>query len=326
MADASPTMPVRARQNYSTSDPEEAHEFIKASYGEHSPFISGDRESFAFSASSAVAEGFSVERVRHSLHVVARSAVFSDLCVIRPVSGLCRYVAGHEEAGGTSAPILAIPDRDLCVEWADSAVGVMRFDRQRFGRVASTLTGVDPDALRFVGLSPKSPSLGRHWDSVVRHVTRDLLTDEELMTSPLVRAETFRQLVTAVLTVFPNTALSDEPAWAGEGAEPAVVRRAVEFIDSNAASDIGIAEIARASGIGSRGLQAAFRRHRDTTPMGYLRRVRMERAHRDLQIGDHTRGDSVSAIASRWGFTHHGRFAVEYRRLFGCAPSQTLRG
>jgi AraC-like DNA-binding protein len=50
----------------------------------------------------------------------------------------------------------------------------------------------------------------------------------------------------------------------------------------------------------------------------------MERAHLDLQHAQP--GDtSVAALAARWGFTHLGRFAVEYRRRYGHSPSQTLR-
>jgi AraC-like DNA-binding protein len=252
-------------------------------------------------------------------------AIFHDLCVIRPVSGMCRYSAGREESGGTSLPILAVPHRALSVEWADSAVGVVRLDSDRVCRIAAEVTGIDQDVLRFVALSPISPALGRYWDSVVRHVARNLLPDEELMSSPLVCEQAFRQLAVALLTVFPNTSHTQDPASGADAAEPAVVRRAVEFIDANAGRDIGIAEIAEASGISARGLQAAFRRHRDSTPLEHLRRVRMERAHRDLQAGDPARGDSVSAIATRWGFTHHGRFAVEYRRNYGCSPSRTLR-
>lgn len=325
MASASSSVLEMARQSFATSSPEHAHEFISAAYGRHTPRISGDRKRFMFSALSIAVDAFSVARVRHSMHVVAPEAVFDNLCVIRPVSGVCRFTAGREEAGGTSLPILAAPHQALCVEWADSVVGVVRLDADRVFQVAGEVTGVDQDAMRFTGISPRSSTLGRYWDSVVRHVTRHLLPDEELMSSPLVREQAFRQLAAALLTVFPNTSQAYERASGADDAEPTVVRRAVEFIDANAGRDLGVAEIAEASGIGTRGLQAAFRRHRDTTPIEYLRRVRMERAHRDLQAGDPTRGDSVSAIAARWGFTHHGRFAVEYRRAYGCSPGHTLR-
>lgn len=77
---------------------------------------------------------------------------------------------------------------------------------------------------------------------------------------------------------------------------------------------------------GPRSRQLAFRRHRDSTPLEYLRRVRLERADRDLQTGDPTRGDRVEAIAARWGFAHPGRFSVLYREHYGRSPSATLRG
>ena len=58
--------------------------------------------------------------------------------------------------------------------------------------------------------------------------------------------------------------------------------------------------------------------------MEYLRRVRLDRAHRDLQAADPA-VDTVTAIAGRWGFTHAGRFSTAYKREFGTAPSETLR-
>ncbi len=34
-------------------------------------------------------------------------------------------------------------------------------------------------------------------------------------------------------------------------------------------------------------------------------------------------GTTVTEVALRWGFYHLGRFAQEYRALFGQSPSQT---
>jgi transcriptional regulator GlxA family with amidase domain len=105
---------------------------------------------------------------------------------------------------------------------------------------------------------------------------------------------------------------------------PPVLRHAVEFIDENANLDIGLNDIAAAVHVTPRTLQYVFRRHLDSTPLEYLRRVRLLRAHRDLQAADPT-VDTVTAIAGRWGFTHAGRFSVAYKRVFGTAPSATLR-
>ena len=70
-------------------------------------------------------------------------------------------------------------------------------------------------------------------------------------------------------------------------------------------------------------MQLAFRRHLDTTPLGYLRRVRLDYAHRQLAAAD-PRYESVTAVAYRWGFSS-SRFAAYYRQAYGVLPSQTLR-
>jgi AraC-like DNA-binding protein len=107
-------------------------------------------------------------------------------------------------------------------------------------------------------------------------------------------------------------------------AEAAVVRRAVRYVELSAHRPIGIPDIAAASGVGPRALQLAFRRYADTTPWSYVRSVRLERAHRDLEAA-HAGADTVLAIASRWGFSNRSRFAAEYRAAYGETPAATLR-
>jgi AraC-like DNA-binding protein len=59
--------------------------------------------------------------------------------------------------------------------------------------------------------------------------------------------------------------------------------------------------------------------------MGYLRRVRLDGAHRDLQDADPTAGATVAAIAARWGFGPTTRFTSSYQEQYGALPSHTLR-
>jgi transcriptional regulator GlxA family with amidase domain len=59
--------------------------------------------------------------------------------------------------------------------------------------------------------------------------------------------------------------------------------------------------------------------------MTYLRHLRLHRAHSELVDAD-PRSVTVTAVASRWGFLHFGRFAAQYSQLFGESPSATLRG
>lgn len=103
---------------------------------------------------------------------------------------------------------------------------------------------------------------------------------------------------------------------------PAAVRSAMAFMESQAADPIGLPEVAGAVQLSPRALQAAFRKHLGTTPLGFLRATRMARAHADLQAA--RPGETVSAVANRWGFSQLSRFAHDYKERYGMLPRETL--
>lgn len=109
------------------------------------------------------------------------------------------------------------------------------------------------------------------------------------------------------------------------GPGPATVRRALAYMEEYAARPLTVGALAEAVGLSVRALQQAFARHRGTTPMSELRRIRLARAHRDLRAADPTRGTTVAEIARRWNFGRADRFAAAYRRVYGVPPSRTLR-
>jgi transcriptional regulator GlxA family with amidase domain len=109
-------------------------------------------------------------------------------------------------------------------------------------------------------------------------------------------------------------------------ATPTTLRRAIAFIEARAGDDIGLAGIAGAALVTPRAVQIAFRRYRDTTPMAYLRRVRLDRAHEQLRAAAPGRGASVTTVAARWGFASPSRFTAHYRAVYGELPSHTLHG
>lgn len=105
---------------------------------------------------------------------------------------------------------------------------------------------------------------------------------------------------------------------------PRALQEALRFIDANCRYHISIRDIAAAGGVTPRTMQYAFREHLNTTPLEYLRQLRLELAHRELIAADPAR-DTVTAIAGRCGFSHPGRFSSEYKKAFGTEPSNTLR-
>jgi transcriptional regulator GlxA family with amidase domain len=152
-----------------------------------------------------------------------------------------------------------------------------------------------------------------------------VLRDPDVTANPLIAGQLTQRLAAMVLDTFPSTRLATHRRIPPDHATPAVVRRAMDFIEANADREMTLSEVADASGIGPRGLQAAFLRHQDTTPDAYARLVRMERVHRDLQDADPAGRDTVPAIAVRWGFADPGRFAGAYQQAYSRPPDETLR-
>ncbi|WP_432076520.1 helix-turn-helix domain-containing protein [Streptomyces wuyuanensis] len=130
----------------------------------------------------------------------------------------------------------------------------------------------------------------------------------------------------AALGFFPDTYTAREPLLRGPGhVGETTLRRAAAYIDAHAEGPVALSGIAAAAGVSARALQYGFHRHHGTSPMGYLRRVRLERAHRELQAAGPADGETVAEMAARWGWGKPGTFSVVYRRAYGIAPSTTLR-
>ncbi|MGH8919931.1 MAG: AraC family transcriptional regulator, partial [Acidimicrobiales bacterium] len=107
-------------------------------------------------------------------------------------------------------------------------------------------------------------------------------------------------------------------------ARPAPVRKAIDLIELDPAGDLSLARIARAAELSPRSLQRHFRTSVGVTPLEYVTRFRLTRAHEDLRRATPASG-TVTEIALRWGFTHVPRFAGLYKQHYGVAPSATLR-
>ena len=86
---------------------------------------------------------------------------------------------------------------------------------------------------------------------------------------------------------------------------------------------LGSDELAKACGVAERTLQKHFRRFVGRTPSAVRRELRLGQARRELLRAQPQ--DTVTAIASRFGFNHLARFAGVYHERFGETPSATLR-
>jgi len=103
-----------------------------------------------------------------------------------------------------------------------------------------------------------------------------------------------------------------------------LVDQACELMLSRGDEPLSVLEVCSQVGISRRKLNYCFQDVLGTTPVKYLRAVRLNGVRRDLRAA--AAGETVQDIATRWGFWHLSQFAQDYRRLFGELPSATLKG
>jgi AraC-like DNA-binding protein len=220
--------------------------------------------------------------------------------------------------------LAAQPDHPHIATVEDAELEAAFIDPALLSQVADGEPGRTRQPVRVTGYQPVSPQAARAWQATYAYIRDTVLASPDAAGQPLLASTAARLLAVTALATFPTTALTDPAIEDRHDAHPATLRRAMAFIDEHAQADITIADIAAAASVTIRAVQLAFRRHLDTTPTEYLRRVRLDHARHDLLAADPAR-DSVTAVAYRWGFPSPGRFAAYYRAAYGVPPGDTLR-
>lgn len=242
-----------------------------------------------------------------------------------PLRGNLRATIGHDNVPCTPnrAAISSPTNKECCflVE-ADTA------------RIQMSLNGaaVNAQLAALLGEPPKKPvdfavaiDLSRgHGRSLAHHILT-AVTDLEQTGSVLwnsLAGSIFEQFITTALLLSHPHNHSQALERLNKAVAPRGVRRAIDYMQSHLHAPLTLADIIAASGVPGRTLLKHFKDWRGVSPMRHLRNVRLARARQALLRA--SADDSVTEIAMSLGFTHMGRFSLEYRRHFGERPSQTL--
>jgi AraC-like DNA-binding protein len=306
--------------DFETSDADLAQQYLADMYGRSLRTTGLGTGSLRHSRMGA--GSFAVDDIELPMELDFAADSLGLLIVELRAGGGHRDLGGvHEEAGPGDVLLLTQPGLPYRARYRDTHSRAVSLDMSLLARA---LPDAPPGPARFTGYRPATCAAGRHWARTVDYLT-ELLANPEASAQPLIIGTAARHLAATALATFPNTMMPGHRPCDRTDATPPTLRRAVEFIESHAGSDICLGDVAAALRVTPRAVQQAFRRHLETTPTEYLRRVRLERAHRDLLAADAGRGETVAAIARRWGFHSLSRFADRYRAAYGEPPSRTLR-
>src|ERR1700736_5784507 len=313
---------------FRTRSPEQAIYLCETAYYPHRLRLRGPSKSFGLSQRVTSVGPIAVGEVTYETDVAMRfdeARASYHVCV--PLQGWLE--ARHRGQQVTSTPTLASvyrPDAQIAVtRWpAGSRHLAVKIDQVADDRALEALVGRRAHfPIAFDARLPLKTSAVQDWVRLLLMVNRQRERPDSLLRHPLIWDPLLESLIHGFLLVadHPYRDALDAPA---EPARPAAVRDAMENIETCAQMPLTTATLAMQCHVSVRTLQEGFRRHLGMSPMGYLRVVRLRRAHRDLRSA-HPSHSSVASIAHRWGFPHLGRFAAAHKTTFGETPRQALR-
>lgn len=312
------------RVKFTTSDQAEAREFIDQAYGGRLTLSAKRDSNWRVSLNKADAEAFSVAEVTLPADLTFKVTGRDGFVVNTLLGGAIAHDQG--KASRRYRPgdvyVASCPGTRLTSRTHDARMHTISLSGALLAEVAAAAPDGAARPVRFLSLTPLEGG-ARRWRETARFVS-SLLTSPDAGTAPLVISAAARLLAASALTAFPSTAVTEPTAADRRDAHPRTVRRAVSFIEASAGRDITVTDIAAAANVTCRALQLAFRRHLDTTPTAYLRRVRLDYARQELDRAIPGQGATVTAVAYQWGFSSPSRFAEQYRAVYGELPSATL--
>ncbi|MFC4904263.1 helix-turn-helix transcriptional regulator [Kocuria oceani] len=315
-----PATPVSL--HLATTDPDTANEALQQVYSRARMGTVRDRTSFLYSQDVDGDSDLNLGQLTFRGRIAGHMVVDGAFSVMLPrAGGVSWRIDGR--AGGGPGLFLLQPGQEYYGEVDRLSVASVNLGPETLRRTARDVHGDESLEVAFDGPHPVSPGRARYWRSTHEFVSQ-ALTDPAVAAVPLLRTDLLRRMSVATLETF---AFLGDPRTRRTSTtdRQSAYRRAVEYMRAQLSSPITVEDVARHAGLSTIELTRAFRSHTGTTPGGCLRELRLAAAHQDLLQADPEAGDTVRAIALRWGMVHSGDFARRHRQVYGESPVETLR-
>jgi AraC-like DNA-binding protein len=266
---------------------------------------------------------FGAVRFGADMHIQTEAA--TNFHVDIPVAGRCvsRTSATDQVVTQPGTAQVFMPGVEADLRWtADTRQLCVMLDRVAVeSHLAALLSRDLSRPLVFAAVMDLRSSGGITWTQVVKLIDHEMSRYTGLLCHALTRRTLEGLLIEGLLTGQHHNKSEELDRPRGGAGSPAI-RRAVDMIQARPERAWTSGALAAEAGIALRAFQKGFRMATGSSPMAYVRAVRLERAHKELRLSGPPA--TVSQVARRWGFVHLGRFAAAYEQRYGQLPSVTL--
>ncbi|WP_028693835.1 helix-turn-helix domain-containing protein [Pseudomonas cremoricolorata] len=151
----------------------------------------------------------------------------------------------------------------------------------------------------------------------------DTLAQDELDTLPERESALEQTMLSEVLKLMIDPAC-DKQQRSPSSTRSFIVEKCHRMALAQLLDSPSVMELCQRLQVSRRTLQNSFRAVAETTPLNYLRSVRLNGVRRTL-MSTCAAELSIGDAAANWGFYHLSHFAAEYAELFAELPSRTTR-
>lgn len=302
---------------------DEMHAVIQRLFGEHSMEVVSQPKNFHAQLNFCKLQSIGLYSGKYGSHIRVAFPNVSPYIIGIPIRGKAQHEADGvaQQMSMTGLPPAISSGAKLSLDFADD-----------FDHLALY---IDPSVLRkklaaLIGMTPQVPlkfDASATPDRTGARILRRLITllVEELDASggqinPLSLSELEQAIMVCYLCSTPNNYsrwLSETP----DEASPWQVKLCEEYIEANWDQPITIEALTFVTNSSARSIFHAFKSCRGYSPMFFLKRVRLRKAHQLLS--DPNMANSVTDVAFACGFNNLGHFAKDYFEVFGERPSTT---
>jgi AraC-like DNA-binding protein len=312
-------------QAFATRDAEEARALV-AARGFQLDIRPRDAKHVDMQLRGVFLPGFCLGSLGYGAAVEIRTTQdYDDYRLVAPFRGRLFAVIGNDEAAyrpGTAMLVSPMFQNLVRVDPDTASLNIILRSVELRRQLAALLGEPTKAPLGFAARLNLREGHGRSLARFAHLAMTELQQPDSIFSQPIT-ARSFREFVTRALLLHQPHNYTEALRRLERPILPRDVKRAIDYIEANLDMAIGLPEIVAASGVPGRTLIQHFRDFKGTSPMRYLRAARYGKAREALCRAEPE--ERITEIAANWGFSHMGRFSVEYRKRFGESPSQTLR-
>lgn len=319
--------PLNRYQRFHTGDLDEARNLVAGIFCPHELSIAARGTHVLDTCMSHVPlGGVSVNRLRYGPTVNVNPGCLERFyLVMMPLTGRSDVFCGRQQLCSSSSLAAVVSPTEPMRQTIETGTDqiMIQIDRELIESTCAQLIGQtlsQPLCFR-ADLDMRRQENG--WSAMVAYLLAELDQRPDCLASAETQGLIASRIATTLLCSLEHT-YSDTFRQPPRRIAPSHVKRVRDYIDANAAAPLTVAHLAAYAGVSASTLHAGFREYMDSSPMAYLREVRLRRVHEALLTASPASA-TVTDIALRWGFHHLGHFTSYYKKRFNKLPCDTLR-